>query len=314
MERAPHQPFFAQAPLAYLAASFSAGVITAHFLDLPFSLLLIGCALLSSATLVLIIKQRQAIAAVCLCSAVSMSGAVLANLEQKDVAGNRLKRMLEQGAISADEPVEVTGVISGTVDYARDGLYFTLRVEQVRRSSVDVEVSGSLMLTTALQSETVKTEYEELQLRHGARLRVMTTLRRADNFRNPGVTPFTEYLDRKGYDAKSFIKSPSLIERLDDEPVFLPLAWLYEWRKRLQAQIDIQFSPQTAGVLDAALLGNRYNLLPSTAERFRAGGTFHVLVISGLHITFIGGVVFIITQRLTKRRGWQFLLSAVVLW
>jgi len=315
MERAPHQPLFAQAPLAYLAASFSAGVITTHFLDLPFSLFVMCCALLSSATLlVLIIKQRQAMAAVFLCSAVSVTGAVLANLEEKDVAGNRLKQLLEQGSISADEPVEVTGVISGTVDYALDGLYFTLRLEQVRRNSVDVAVSGSLTLMAALQSETVRNEYEELQLRHGARLRVMTTLRRADNFRNPGVTMFTEYLDRKGYDAKSFIKSPSLIERLDDEPVFLPLAWLYDWRKRLQVQIDRQFSLQTAGVLDAALLGNRYNLLPSTAERFRAGGTFHVLVISGLHITFIGGVVFIITQRLTNRRGLQFILSAVVLW
>jgi predicted membrane metal-binding protein len=37
--------------------------------------------------------------------------------------------------------------------------------------------------------------------------------------------------------------------------------------------------------LNAALLGNRHQLSRSTAERFRAGGTFHVLVISGLHIS-----------------------------
>jgi len=105
-----------------------------------------------------------------------------------------------------------------------------------------------------------------------------------------------------------------LIERLDDDPVFLPLAWLYEWRRKLEEQINSRFAPETAGVLDAALLGNRYNLSYTTAERFREGGTFHVLVISGLHISFIGGLVFLLARRITKKRGLQFVLSTTVLW
>src|SRR6185295_14476213 len=64
----------------------------------------------------------------------------------------------------------------------------------------------------------------------------------------------------------------------------------------------------------AALLGNRYRLSRSTSERFREGGTFHVLVISGLHITFLGGLVFLITKRFTRNRTLQFLLSAAALW
>ena len=67
-------------------------------------------------------------------------------------------------------------------------------------------------------------------------------------------------------------------------------------------------------MLDAALLGNRYNLSRDASERFREGGTFHVLVISGLHISFIGGVVFLVVRRLTKRRLMQFLLPAIVVW
>ncbi len=71
---------------------------------------------------------------------------------------------------------------------------------------------------------------------------------------------------------------------------------------------------ETAAVLDAAMLGNRYKLSRATAERFRDGGTFHALVISGMHITFIGGLVFVIARRFTKKRILQFLLSVVVLW
>jgi len=79
-------------------------------------------------------------------------------------------------------------------------------------------------------------------------------------------------------------------------------------------EIDSRFSAETAGVLDAAVLGNRYNLSRSASERFREGGTFHVLVISGLHITFLGGLVFLIARRFTKNRALQFILSAAVLW
>lgn len=144
------------------------------------------------------------------------------------------------------------------------------------------------MLLAPISSKSIEQEFAELDLRYGARIRVMTILERSDSFRNPGVSLFTEYLDRKGYDATGFVKSPLLIERLENTRVFLPLAWLYEWRRNLQAEIDSRFSRDTAGVLDAAMLGNRYNLSHSTAERFREGGTFHVLVISGLHITFSG--------------------------
>ena len=49
-------------------------------------------------------------------------------------------------------------------------------------------------------------------------------------------------------------------------------------------------------------------------ERFREGGTFHVLVISGLHISFIGGLVFLIIRRVTKRRLLRFVLPALIVW
>ena len=93
------------------------------------------------------------------------------------------------------------------------------------------------------------------------------------------------------------MKSPQLIERLDDERVLLPLAWLYDWRQQLQEAFNTHFAPETAGVLNAAVLGNHHFLSKSASERFREGGTFHVLVISGLHISFIGGVFLHIARK-----------------
>ena len=64
----------------------------------------------------------------------------------------------------------------------------------------------------------------------------------------------------------------------------------------------------------ASLLGNRYFLDKQTAETFREGGTFHVLVISGLHITFIGGLTLLFVRFFTKKRAWQFLTAGGFSW
>ena len=314
MERPPHRPSFPQAPLAHLAVCLSAGILVCYFLTLSLFLLTAFALLSSSILLVLILKQRLAPAAVIFYAAFFFTGGILGKLEPGDPAPNRLRALLDQGSIAVGDPVEVTGVTIGAVDYSWSRLYFTINVERLGYKGRDFAAAGKLALIASFKDKQQREEFERLELRHGARLCVMTTLRRSDSFRNPGVTRFTEFLDRKGFDATAFVKSSLLIERLDDEPVFLPLALLYKWRQKLQRQIDDQFSFQTAGVLDAALLGNRYNLTPQTSQRFREGGTFHVLVISGLHITFIGGVCLVVARRVTSRRGFQCVLCLTVLW
>ncbi len=171
-----------------------------------------------------------------------------------------------------------------------------------------------MWLLAPFRNAVAEEEFRKLRLRYGTRIRVVTSLDSTGNYRNPGVSTLSEYLERREYDATGVIRSPASIVRIEDTKVFKPLAWLYDWRQRLQRAIDSRFAPETAGVLDAALLGNRYNLTRTASERFREGGTFHVLVISGLHITFLGGIVFLAVRRLTRNRVLQFVLPVTVVW
>jgi len=242
------------------------------------------------------------------------AGSLLSFIENRPAAANRISRMYDAGQFTYGEPVELTGVIQGQPEPAPDSFYLTIRVESISFKGDEREACGTVILLAHAREKQVRDEYDELELRHGARVRIMTTLDRDENFRNPGVPSLTEYLERKGYDATGVIKSPLLIERLDDESIFLPLALLYEWRQRLEEEFAANFSAETAGVLEAALLGNRYNISRAAAERFRAGGTFHVLVISGLQIAFIGGLVILIVRRLTRRKLLQFFIAGVFMW
>ncbi len=314
MKTLPHQASFTQHPLAQLSSAFIAGILTASWFVPSLALSLSPLALFSVVTLLALLRNRLALAALSLLLAMFLAGASLAVLEKSGSTAGRVKRLIADGLFGSKDPVELAGWLDGPPEFAHDRVYLPLRIETTSFKGKELRASGRVALVASFQTPEIEREYLDLDLHYGARIRVMTTLDRTDKYRNPGVSPLTEYLDRKDYDATGFVKSPLLIERLADQRVFLPLAWLYDWRRRLQLQIDQHFSSETAGVLDAALLGNRYNLTNATAERFRTGGTFHVLVISGLHISFIGGIVFLASRRLTKTKPLQFLFSTVVLW
>lgn len=309
-----HRPAFASYPLAALAVSFALGICFARLATLPLEFYLTGASLCSILVIYFFGRQKQRLATSMLALAFLGTGATLAGLEKRSVASNRVRNFFETGMVASGDPLEVTGVIELAPETAPDGFYLTLRVEKIRIKDDERIAVGTISLFAPVRDVTVGAEYDSLELRYGARVRMMMALRRAESFRNPGVSLFTEYLEQRGFDATGTIKSPLLVERLDDEKVFLPLAWLYEWRQGLLREMERNFSPETAGVLEASLLGNRYHLSRGAAERFREGGTFHVLVISGLHISFIGLVALFIMRRLTRRRVWQFAVTVSLLW
>lgn len=308
------QTRFSPNPLFFLAGTLALGILLGHpATHLPMLVLLCAGAGFTVLAAGLIFRKHSALASGFLLAAFFCAGVVISLIDNQPAAADRVARLYDRGEIAAGDPVELTGVVEGEPEPAVDSYYLTLRVERIRLKGIERNASGQVLLL-ANARESQAREYDALELRHGARLRVMTALDREENFRNPGMSSFTEYLDRKGYDATGVIKSPLLVERLDDDRVFLPLAWVYEWRRHLQEEFSARLSAETAGVLDAALLGNRYRVSRSAGERFRAGGTFHVLVISGLQISFIGGFVFVIVRWFVRSKLLQFLIATTFLW
>ncbi len=303
-------------PLLLIAVSVAAGILCAHAFHLQsrLAVILSGLAAVCLAGCSLAMRQRRAAGALALVAAFFSTGVALAADHERPSALTRVAQLLDSDSISISDPVELTGVIEGQPESAPDGIYLSIRAQQVRVRGVESDVTGKVLLLAGFSSAQMAAEYAQLDLRHGARLRVLVTLDREDDFRNPGVQLFSEFLERNGYDATATIKSPLLVERLDDERVFLPLAWLYRWREKLENDLARIFSPETAGVLNAALLGNRYNISSAAAERLRAGGTFHVLVISGFQIAFVGGLLLLIARWCTRRRWLQFLSASTCLW
>lgn len=312
-------------PLFFIALAYACGILTAPLVHCPLTPALIFAAIITCSTVIFAVCLRDQSSseprllrsytivtiAILLCFySLGLVGKIQADTGVKD---NRVRSLLDSNRIVSGEPLEVTGALMRQGEPSPDGMYFTVSAESIRAKDQDYAVSGVVRLFVPLTSEGLS-DYLSLELNRGARIRVMTRLSREDTYRNPGSGSFVEYLDREGYDAIGLIKSSLLIERLDNEKVFLPSYFFDRLREKWLAQIDGLFSREASGVLKASLLGNRFYLSRSTAERFREGGTFHLLVISGLHISFLGGLIYALMGVITHHRRPRFVISVLVVW
>src|SRR5262249_9740538 len=163
-------------------------------------------------------------------------------------------------------------------------------------------------LVTPLKDYQSLDEYDQLSLDYGSHVRILGNLSDHVGYRNPGAPDFDEMLEYRGVDATGVVKSPLLIENLGSGASNAALSLLYLIRARAIAITLRGLNQPTSGILVASLFGNRYFLSRDSAETFRAGGTFHLLVISGSHVAMIALVALWLARKLSKLRIIQYSL------
>ena len=291
---------FSRYPLLWIALWFASGIVVSHAFAPALSTIVAA----ASVAAVLFRKHNRLLITILFLSL----GATAYDIQTRSIGENRIRRIYDEGRIISGEPVEIEGVLTSSPEQVYDGMFLLVRAEKLVYKNSLFNVSGRIRFY--LPSD----DSGELDLSYGSRLRIYARLEREEKFQNPGVASLVQILDHQGVDATASVKSPLLIEKLGEEPVFLPLAWVYKQRQTLMTRFRENFSPQTAGVMIASLLGNQNFLDRQTSDVFREGGTFHVLVISGLHITFIGGLTLWAVSRFVRSPLIQFLAATGFLW
>lgn len=298
-----------------VAVCFAAGILTAQCAAIDTRISLSVCV---AAAVLAFIFRKTGIATALIALTFAAAGTLSLQVEVNSVRPDRIKALYDNGTIKSGSPVEVEGVLLGRPEPSMDGEFITLRADALRYRGNDLDVSGVVRIFVPT-SKTVEPDDPNLRseisnLKYGSRIRVASELEREDEYLDPGVMPRREVLDRLGVDATGTVKSQLLIEHVADERVFLPLAWVYDQRTGLIDDFKNNLGRPAAGVMIASLLGDKYFLDKDTADLFREGGTFHILVISGLHITFIGGLLLLFLRQMTRNRWLQFGVTSAVLW
>ncbi len=299
-------------PLMWLAAAFAAGIAAGRSAPEFAAAAITGTVALAVAA-VAVRRRWPAVSAAFLAAGAILAGSAAFQLQFAGIARDRITVLYDSGAVVSGDPVELQGKVIGGPEPAPDSVVIEVAAKSLIHKGDNIPASGNVRLYLPAK-EGSERQAAVAGIKYGTEIRVATRLERSDKYVVPGVQQRSELLDQQGIDAIGMVKSSMLIEILSPEARFSPLNAIFDQRRKLIEEFYRNFDQRTAGVLIASLLGDKYYLDRDTAEVFREGGTFHILVISGLHITFIGWLLLIISGVFVRHRAARYLITCAVLW
>lgn len=304
-----------QQPLVFIALSFITGLLAASRIQFSTRAWLIAGIILWASTSIALLARRSAWSiAILLFTSSFACGCALWAINEGDAAEDRLRRQFDRGELTGDEPVEIVGRLDNAPEPAPERIYLSVTVERISAFGRERSASGAAQIVVPLRDDLSVAEYAELKLEYGSRVRLLGHLSNRRGYRNPGAPDFDRMLEHRGFDVSGWVKSPLLVENLGPGSRSAVLHLLYSARERALAVTLRRFTQPASGILAAALFGNRHFLSQNTADVFRAGGTFHLLVISGLHVAMIALVALWLVRMLSNSRAVQYSVVIALMW
>jgi competence protein ComEC len=184
----------------------------------------------------------------------------------------------------------VSGHIADLPQETEFGYRFPFDIESASLAGTAVTVPARVLLTGRTDGEPP---------RAGSRWRLGVRLTRPHGFQNPGGFDYEAYLFLNRIRARGYVRD--WIALLPEPSARYAIDRV---RERLGERIGVALAdrPQ-AGTVIALANGNGRGIAPPQWDVLRATGTLHLVAISGLHISLVGGIAFILMRRLWALPG-----------
>jgi competence protein ComEC len=131
------------------------------------------------------------------------------------------------------------------------------------------------------------------RLAYGQRVEIEARVRPPRNYRNPGGFDYEGYLARRDIFWTASMPRGSRAKILAGRCGWRVLGWIFALRAALIDRIERLYAGDSyaTGMLEAILAGETSRIERSWTEDFRKTGSYHALVISGVHISVLAGVL-----------------------
>jgi len=145
-----------------------------------------------------------------------------------------------------------------------------------------------------------------MRLRYGDLIAVSSRIRPLDFPRNPGLTDFNEVLLRRRYVGSASARMGQV--RVASRSHGLPwMRWLVMPTRRHVARVIDRHLPGAEGALLAGLLlGGSQGLPRDVRQAFTDAGVVHILAVSGMNVTIVVGVIWLLLSIVGIRGWWRF--------
>ncbi len=139
------------------------------------------------------------------------------------------------------------------------------------------------------------------ELKAGERWRLRVRLKQPHGSLNPGGFDYEQWLYLQGYRATGYVKQDSEALRLEES---LFSGGIDRTRQSIAERLaEIFEASPVGGIVQALVVGEQHGISDEQWEIFRKTGTTHLVAISGLHISMLAGLAFLITRWIWVRIG-----------
>lgn len=154
------------------------------------------------------------------------------------------------------------------------------------------------------------------RLAYGQTVEIEGRIRSPHNFNNPGAFDYAAYLSRQNIYWTATMTRGS-------EPTLLPgrcgsrfLSFVYGLRTAALDRLEHLYEGDNyaSGMMQAILIGETAGIQRVWTESFRRTGTFHALVISGVHVTVLAGVLLFLLRLCLLPELSALALTALAAW
>ncbi len=278
-------------PFAGPTAALVAGIVAADwFRDANFFMLVAGQSFLLGAALCAHLRRRPATASLLAHLAAAMAGWLVAAALQATPARDSLQYQLSRDLFPLSEVIFIEACLVEETRTMASATLTTVELHGYRRKEEWIRCRGTIQIRIANPEAGVPANLQGL--RPGNRVLAWTTMRAPTGYSNPGSQDRPKFLRRRGILLYGQVKSPRLLEVLPGNCGSALGRTASCLRARLRESLEPlrRKSAREAAVLSSILLGDSTWLDPATRETFQNAGTYHVLVVSGLHVAWIAWV------------------------
>jgi competence protein ComEC len=312
---------FSTAPALYAAVWLSAGIVLSSYNWIAPGVLI--AAILSFALLSLVATRKAVrVALLPLACTWLLLGMLLSEIEPAPNPQMQLRLIADAGGIT-----EIDGEITRTtpIRLSQSTQLFSNAAKEEQSESVDLRVASAQgsPVSGGLRATLYGPADRPFPVIHcGDQIHALVSMRLPERYLDPGVWDATAWLRQQGIDVVGSLKVAAVaLRRGNGHGRFS--CWLHSVQQAgSQRLIDFAASSSAsrlphwlllsyadAGMLSAMVLGDRTYLDHQARVGFERTGSFHLLVVSGMHLAIFAGCIFGLAALLRLPRAWSTALT-----
>ena len=148
------------------------------------------------------------------------------------------------------------------------------------------------------------------RIRYGRKISCTGSFEAFEGELNPGQFDANAYYKNEGYTGILDAKDIRIVK---EEESFSPDIYLHRLNLAISEKYKKILGDKNAGSLSAMVLGDKRGLDEEIKELYQENSISHLLSISGLHISLLGGAVFLFLRRLKVSFSFPLITSSIIL-